>query len=53
MKGEKHKQKTPADPAASKRDFDVCINQWSDGGTITKKDIKGKRQHALDTTMLS
>ena len=54
MKGEKHKQKTPSDPAASKQKT-LVFASTSDptGGTTTEKDNKEKRQHRLDTTMLS
>ena len=54
MKCEKHKQKTPPDPAAGKQKtlmFASTSNPtW---GTTTKKDNKEKRQHTLDKDMLS
>ena len=54
MKGEKHKQKTLPDPAASKQKT-LMFASISDptGRTTTKKDNKEKRQHTLNTDMLS
>ena len=54
MKGEKHKQKTPPDPAASKQKT-LMFASISDptGGTSIKKDNKEKREHTLDTAMLN
>ena len=53
MMGEKHKQKTPPDPAASKP-LPLMFAPTSDPtwGTNTRKDNKEKRQHTLDKTML-
>ena len=53
MKGEKQKQKTPPNPAASKQKT-LMIASTSDptGGTTTEKDNK-KREHTLDTAIIS
>ena len=54
MKGEKHKQKTPPDPAASKQKTLMFASTTDPTErTTTKKDNKEKRQHTLDTAMLS
>ena len=51
MKGEKHKQKTPPDSAASKQKALMFASSSDPGGTTIKKDNKEKRQHTLDTAM--
>ena len=53
MKGEKQKQKTPPNPAASKQKT-LMIASTNDptGGNTTEKDNK-KREHTLDTAMIS
>ena len=54
MKVEKHKQKTAPDPPASKqKTFMFSSTSDPTGGTTTEKDNKEKRQHTLDTAMLS
>ena len=54
MNCEKHKQKTSPDPAVSKQKT-LMFASISDptGGATTEKDNKEKRQHTLDTVMLS
>ena len=54
MKVEKHKQKTPPDPAASKQKTSIFVSTSdSTGGTTTKEYNKEKRQHTLGTAMLN
>ena len=54
MKCEKHKQKTPPDPAAGKeKTLMFASTSNSTWGTTTKKDNKEKRQLTLDKAMLS
>ena len=53
MKGEKHKQKTPPDPAASKQKTLFASASDPTEGTTTERGNKKERQHTLDTAILS